>query len=185
MADEKEYLPFKNPPGRNRKHNDRQHLDQESSEISDNDTHELESNSTADSARAADPDAQSVWQDPDAQYIKRKLANIEDNNPSKKAWQALFESTHVNENATTEWFPFENELGLMLFIARYDPQLSLTREHIKFFLLVLRTLQNHGILDTNYFVPKSAYTIETWKKYIPKPPFCMLLFFVILALSYE
>ena len=173
MADEEQYLPFNNPPGRHRNNSDSEQFDQKSSEISDNDINELQSNSTADSARAANS-SQSVWQHPDAQYIKDKLENIPDNNPSKKAWQALFESTHVNENATTEWFPFENELGLMLFIARYDPQLNLTREHIKFFLLVLRTLQNHGILDANYFVPKSAYTIETWKKYIPKPPLCML-----------
>ena len=98
------------------------------------------------------------------------LQQLTDDNPTKRAWTNLIEFKEANKNATAEWFPFENELGLLLFVGRYDPQLSITRAIIQFFIKILRTLQENGHLNANYSIPKDASTVEKWMKNIPTPP---------------
>ena len=122
------------------------------------------------------------WQWPPPETIFAKISTLDEHDANRLAWETLLKHDIPNTAADTDWYPFRNELGLLLFVGRYDPKLGITRNIIQYFLKILRTLQANGHITRDYVIPKNATTVETWWKYIPQPPVrLVLLFLFILA----
>lgn len=116
------------------------------------------------------------WRFPTTQQIREEINNLPQQDPCRLAWESLLTSAIANDKDTPEWSPFNNGLCFMLFLLRYHPTLAVTRETMDNFLLILLTLQQQGIIDDEYYIPKCATTIEKWWCFIPKPPTSMFYF---------
>lgn len=117
------------------------------------------------------------WDFPTPDDVSQEINQLENLNPNKLAWQALLEHDDENSKAHVDWYPWRNELCMLLFLCRYDPTYGMTRNIIQCFLDILRTMKKNGHITANYFIPKDASTVEKWWKFIPKPPIRMLLLF--------
>ena len=91
----------------------------------------------------------------------------------KKGWEALLNQKTSIPDASNEWFPFPNALYLFLFIGRYDPSLAITRNIIKYFIKILKTLQNQGFIAPIYKIPSDGSEIERLWEHLPQLPLGM------------
>ena len=110
-----------------------------------------------------------LWQCPQVADIEHVIHGL-DECEEKQAYQTLLDHNTTNREASSDWFPFTNELAFFLFIGRYDPDLAITRSITDYFLMILHTMQQNGVIAADYFIPKSASTVEKWWQYIPQPP---------------
>lgn len=113
------------------------------------------------------------FQMPDQQHLQQELNNLRDDDKSQIAWNSLIKHNKSNKNASYQHYPFVNTACSLLFFGRFNPTLGITRNITQWVLTLLRTLQVEGHLDSEYFIPKDASTIEKWWKYIPQPPLSM------------
>ena len=108
---------------------------------------------------------------PNTTQILNLINELPDNDPNKIAWDSLINNQEESKNANiNDWYPFRNELCFLLFVGRFDPDRAITRQTMTYFCSILRTLQQNGHLNEDYFVPKNGNLIETWWKYLPTPP---------------
>lgn len=107
---------------------------------------------------------------PNPNQLRNLIDGLPPHDPSKIAWEKLLSHEKENSLAEPDWYPFRNELCLLLWLGRYNPSLNITRSILQYFLKLLRTLQVNGHLNDEYFVPSNATTIEKWWDFIPKPP---------------
>ena len=98
------------------------------------------------------------------------LRNIDNEAPNKLAWTSLLEHESWNDEAPNNWRPFDNGLCAMLFLGYVNPELHLTRNVLNWFLAVLHSLQQQGVIKNNYWIPADGTTIERWKRFFPVPP---------------
>lgn len=122
------------------------------------------------------------WQYPSTEEVIRVINTLPPTDPSRVAWAALVEHKKGNKNAHPDWYPWRNELHMLLFLCRFDPDIGFTRTTITYVLKILKTLQKNGHIHEDYNIPKAAQTIENWWCYLPEPPIRMLF---ILALTYN
>ena len=147
-------------------HNNNQNnilIDSNSDNDSDND--DINSNDSDNNDNEADV---RIW--PPTAQVTALLDTLPDNDPNKIAWQTLIDHNKWNSKADPDWYPFRNELHFLLFLARFDPNLGITRQIIQIFLDILQTLQKNGHITDTYNIPKHATTVEKWWQFIPKPP---------------
>ena len=111
---------------------------------------------------------------PQPPMVRERIQSLHRQEPCRLAWEHLLNHNRENSQANADWYPFKNELGLLLFAGRYDPSLNITRAVLQYFLKILRTLQKAGHIVPEYDIPKAAQTVEEWWKFIPQPPICKI-----------
>ena len=83
------------------------------------------------------------WQWPHPKTIIQEVSKLTDDDANRLALETLLKHDIPNTAADTDWYPFRNEL--LLFVARYDPKLGITRNIIQYFLKILRTSKQMDI----------------------------------------
>ena len=66
-------------------------------------------------------DSEHKWWWPDTAFVEKKLQQLQRDDPSVLAWRTLMEHDIPSTKASKDWYPFRNELGVLLFAGRYDP----------------------------------------------------------------
>ena len=110
------------------------------------------------------------------QAILEAIAAMDANDPSRRSYESLLlhnvwpntKSSHYNEL----WKPFRNLICFMLWLGLNDPQLGMTRQMLTWIINLLVTLQDHGLLDANVWIPTNSSTITKYTRYFPEPPIC-------------
>jgi hypothetical protein len=125
---------------------------------------------------------------PDQQEIINLINNLPRNDIRRKSWESLISHNKTNKYATEMWYPFRNEICLMLFLGLQDQQLSMTRKLLQWFIWFLNTLQDRHIIGQEYWLPKSSQTVESWINLFPNVPFSYFICFIyiyIFLIVYE
>ena len=105
-----------------------------------------------------------------APNTNNQAENKYDDEHVKQAWETLLQQKTSIPDSTHEWFPFPNALYLFLFVARYDPTIVITRNIINFFIKILKTLQQQGVIKPDYNIPSDGIVIERLWEHIPQLP---------------
>ena len=107
---------------------------------------------------------------PPTEEVLNVINQLPPTDAGRQAWEALIWHDCESTKADLDWYPWRNELCMLLFLCRYDPTYSISRNAIRCFIYILKTLQQNGHLRRDYWIPKYANTIEKWWKWLPKPP---------------
>ena len=105
---------------------------------------------------------------PDQSQLTQELANPNNNicESAKEAWKGLIETGKCKGNV--DWSPGKNIVEFLLVVLVADVSNGITREILKLIIVLLQTLQNHGVI-VDMELPKSASVIESMVEDFPKP----------------
>ena len=131
---------------------------------------DLNNNSDSDNNNNNDNNNNLPWRWPSSDQVTRVIGQLPDDDTGRLAWEALLHHDCESTKADADWYPWRNELCMMLFLCRYDPTFSISRNAIQCFIWILKTLQQNGHFNGRYWIPKHANTVERWWKWLPKPP---------------
>lgn len=134
--------------------------------------HDSDSNNDNDNESICSDDS-NEWNYPPPQTVYDTINNLPETDPNKVAWLSLLQHESTNSKASPDWYPWRNELCVLLFLCRFDATYGITRNIIQCFLNILLTLKERGHINNEYFIPTDASTIEKWWDFIPKPPIRM------------
>ena len=153
----------------------------ESDNCSDSYWSDLDNNNNNNNSDDDDSDSQDnsnenelPWSWPPTEEVLNVIGQLPADDTGRLAWESLLFHDCESTKADPDWYPWRNELCMMLFLCRYDPTFSISRNAIQCFIFILKTLQQNGHLNQRYWIPKHANTVERWWKWLPKPPQSML-----------
>ena len=116
----------------------------------------------------SDVEIEQKWHYPDQSELIEKLENPNNNicESAKEAWNGLIEARKCKGNV--DWSPGTNIVEFLLVVLVADVSNGITREILKVIIVLLHTLQNHGVI-IDMELPKSAQVIESMVEDFPKP----------------
>ena len=116
----------------------------------------------------SDVEIEQKWEYPDQSQLTQELANPNNHicESAKEAWKGLIETGKCKGNV--DWSPGKTIVEFLLVVLVADVSNGITREILKLIIVLLQTLQNHGVI-VDMELPKSASVIESMVADFPKP----------------
>ena len=116
----------------------------------------------------SDVEIEQKWQYPDQSQLTQELADANNHicESAKEAWKGLIETGKCSGNV--DWSPGNTIVDFMLVVLVADVSNGITREILKLIIVMLQTLQNHGVI-IDMELPKSPQVIESMVENFPKP----------------
>ena len=150
------------------------------------DIHQQQQSQSIDNSSSSDSDSvnnnEASWVWPNQNYVREKMKNKDNTDPSKISWESLYDHTAHNQQASVEWSPGHGVVECLLFLFYKKKGSTVTEATLQDVIYLLLSLQDHGVIDPTYPLPYSAKTIVRMQEHIPQVPFCMCFFVIVIVI---